>query len=141
MALNYLPVLMGGILLVLELLITANVRNLVVALAASLAWLVFAEEVLGRRPYVRRVGNEIEIRNILRVQTVRADSITGVKLHTFRMGKDTCPAIRMSDRAIPVMAYFGSDLNLVGSELGVPGSGGGRRRGVIGRLRKRERPG
>lgn len=123
LALNYLPVLIGGIFLLLALLIAANVTNLGIALATSVAWVVIVEEVLGRRPYIRRVGTELEIRNFVRVHLVRSDSITRVKLHTFRMGKDTCPAIKTADRSIPVIAYFGTDLALFAAELGVPVSG------------------
>lgn len=119
LALNYLPLIIGGILLCLAVLIAGDVTNLAVALGVLAAWVLAITEVLGRRPYVRRVGSQLRVRNLLRAHEVSTDSMTGVRLHTFRLGKDTCPAIKTTDRTIPVLAYFGSEVDVLAADLGV----------------------
>jgi hypothetical protein len=121
LALNYLPVFFGGIILCLVALIGAGVRNLAVDLGVIIAWMLPTTEVLGRRPYIRREGSQLIVRNILRVHEVSTDSITGVRLHTFRLGKDSCPAIKTTGKRIPVFAYLGSDMSVLAADLGVVG--------------------
>ena len=121
LALNYLPVIFGGIILCLAVLMAAGVTNLAVGLGVITVWVLTITEVLGRRPYIRRVGSQLVVRNILRVHEVSTDSITGVRLHTFRLGKDTCPAIKTTRQRLPVLAYFGSDMDVLAADLGVMG--------------------
>ena len=119
LALNYLPLIIGGMFLCLAVLMAAEVTNLAVVLGVLAAWVLTITEVLGRRPYIRQDGSRLRVRNLLRVHEVSTDSLTGVKLHTFGLGKDTCPAIKTTGRAIPVLAYFGSDLDVLAADLAV----------------------
>jgi hypothetical protein len=91
--------------------------------------------VLGGLPYIRRVGPQVEVRNIHHVHLIASDSITGLKLHRYRMGHGTCPAIKTTGRTIAVSAYFGADLDELAADLGIVTSGSGRRRRLA-RLRK-----
>ena len=137
LALNYLPVIFGGIFLCLAVLMAAGVTNRAVALGVITAWVLTITEVLGRRPYIRRVGSQLVVRNIFRVHEVSTDSITGVRLHTFRLGKDTCPAIKTTGRRIPVFAYIGSDMDVLAADLGVMSKRDRRRERIIPRLGRR----
>ena len=119
LALNYLPFILGGILVILLTLIAARWTGAAAGLGASTGWVVFVVEVVGRRPFLRHEGSQVAVRNVIRVYRIESQSITGVALHTFRLGKDTCPAIttRTRRRAIPVLAYFGFDRDSLSLDL------------------------
>lgn len=116
--LNYLPVLIVGVFGILVLLGMAGVSSPVVALLVSALAVAAFGDALGRRPYVRRLGSKLEIRNITRVYTIPIDSITAVTRYTFRLRKDSCPAIKTGDEVIPVTAYFGLDREQLSLALG-----------------------
>lgn len=106
---NYLPVTLCGMFGILVSLVAVGVRSSILALSVSLLWVFAFAELVGRRPYVTLVGSNMEIRNLTRARVVPLNAIAGLELYTFRLRKDTCPAIRLSDhgKSIPVFAYFG----------------------------------
>lgn len=121
LALNYLPVVFGGILLILLAMVTVGVTNGLVALGASIVWVIAVEETIGRQPFVMREGSLITVRNIVRTYVVDTSEVKGSALYRFRLGKDTCPGIRTKSgqRTLPVLAYFGCEVEDLAGDVDI----------------------
>lgn len=109
LSLNYLPALVAGLFLWLFSLVWLGWTNGFVLLSSTCVLTLTMAEGLGRRPYLIQLGTHLEVRNIARVHSVRISSIEGVCLHNLRLGKDTCPGLRIANRrrTVPMLAYFG----------------------------------
>ncbi len=60
-------------------------------------------------------GSAVEIVNPIRRVSVNPAEVTAVKLHTFRLGKDTCPAIvTRGGRRVAIVAATGKGFDLAG---------------------------
>jgi hypothetical protein len=119
LALNYLPVLFGGILFLLMAMAAAGLTDGLVGLGISIAWVIVVLETIGRRPFIRREGSQVVVRNIARTRVVDTSVISGAALYKFRLGKDTCPGIstRPRGRPLPVLAYFGCEVEDLARDL------------------------
>lgn len=119
LALNYLPVLFGGMFLLLIAMAALGFTEGVLGLGISSAWFIIVVETIARRPFVKRTGSQIIVRNIVRTRIVETSTVSGAALYKFRMGKDTCPGIRTRVRngTLPVLAYFGCEVEDLARDL------------------------
>ena len=118
LALNYFPVLivaLGGGWALLMLLGANDIPFMFEA--SSIAIVVGVVETIGRRPYVAISRSRLAIRNFSRVIDIDPKDVKALRLHTFRMGQDTCVALKTETQTVPVVAWINRDLEEVRSEL------------------------
>jgi hypothetical protein len=114
-SLNYLPVTFGAVFVLAFLGIALGISDsppmallLVLPFLAAPLWLM-------RCAVIMEDGSAVEIVNPIRRVSVNPAEVTAVKLHTFRLGKDTCPAIvTRGGRRVAIVAATGKGFDLAG---------------------------